>query len=124
MREQAAWVAIGLILMCLPSIASGQSTAVARTYDDCIVLYADRAPSPQAAVILQRACFYKYRYGKDYVTRFGNEPEHRKLAKIYTPAVCDCILEKLPGASPDLPAARVLDGCVKAPKKQSEPISK
>src|SRR5512137_361015 len=105
--------------MSFPLWASGQSVPAVKTYDDCITRYAGQATSPQAAVILQRACFYSYRYGKDYVANFGTTPEHKKLAKIYTPAVCDCIFDKMPGAPPHLPATRVLDDCVKASRKPS-----
>jgi len=124
MNHRAALLAFGLILVVLPSLASGQSIPVVKTYDDCITLYAAKSPSPQAAVILQRACFYNYRYGKNYITSFGTESEYKKLAKIYTPAVCDCIFEKMPTAPPHLPATRVLEDCVKASRKQTEPISK
>jgi hypothetical protein len=124
MSGRGALVVIVLILTWLPSMSSGQSIPVVKTYDDCITLYAAKPPSPQAAVILQRACFYNYRYGKNYITSFGTESEYKKLAKIYTPAVCDCIFEKMPTAPPHLPATRVLEDCVKASRKQTEPISK
>jgi hypothetical protein len=110
--------------MCLPAIASGQSVPAERLYDDCIVRYAAKAPSPQAATILQRACFFKHLYGRDYVTRYGLDAEYRKLARIYTPAVCDCIFKNMPAAPLNVPAARVLDGCVEASKKPSGPIAK
>jgi hypothetical protein len=124
MSGRGALVVIVLILTWLPSMSSGQSIPVVKTYDDCITLYAAKSPSPQAAVILQRACFYNYRYGKNYITSFGTGSEYKKLAKIYTPAVCDCIFEKMPTAPPHLPATRVLEDCVKASRKQTEPISK
>jgi hypothetical protein len=124
MREHGASIVIGLILLACPAIASSQGAPAVKTYGDCIVYYAGQALSPQAAVIMQRACFYNYRYGKDYITSFGNPPEHRKLAKIYTPAVCECIFENMPGASPSLPATRILDGCVKSSGKQIEPDSR
>jgi len=124
MSGRGALVVIVLILTWLPSMSSGQSIPVVKTYDDCITLYAAKPPSPQAAIILQRACFYNYRYGKNYITSFGTESEYKKLAKIYTPAVCDCIFEKMPTAPPHLPATRVLEDCVKASRKQTEPISK
>jgi hypothetical protein len=124
MNHRAVLLAVGLVLGLWPSLASGQSSPAVKSYDECITLYAAKATSPQAAVILQRACFYRFRYGKDYVANFGVEPEHKKLAKIYTPAVCDCLFDKLPGASPHLPAPRVLDGCVKASQKQADPISR
>lgn len=124
MNHYGVLLAFGFILGALPSLASGQSLPVVKTYEDCITLHAARAPSPQAAIILQRACFYNYLYGKDYVVNFGTEPEHKKRAKIYTPAVCDCIFDKMPGAPPHLPAARVLDDCVKASRKPREPVSR
>jgi hypothetical protein len=124
MRGCDLLVAIVLSLAWFPSTTSGQSTPVVNTYDDCITLHAAKAPSTQAGVIVQRACFYKYRYGKDYVANFGTEPEHKKLARIYTPAVCDCIFDKMPGASPHLPATRVLDDCVTASRKPREPSSR
>jgi hypothetical protein len=112
------------ILAWFPSTSYGQSAPVVNTYDDCITLHAAKAPSTQAGIIMQRACFYKYRYGKDYVANFGTEPEHKKLAKIYTPAVCDCIFAKMPGAPSHLPATRVLDDCVTASRKPREPSSR
>lgn len=124
MNHRGALLTFGIILAALPILASGQSIPVVKTYDDCITLNAAKAPSPQAAIILQRACFYKYRYDKNYVAGFGAEAEYKKLAKIYTPAVCDCIFDKMPGAPPHLPAARVLDGCVEASKKKGEPITR
>jgi hypothetical protein len=124
MSGRGALVVIVLILTWLPSMSSGQSIPVVKTYDDCITLYAAKSPSPQAAIILQRACFYNYRYGKNYITSFGTESEYKKLAKTYTPAVCDCIFEKMPTAPPHLPATRVLEDCVKASRKPTEPISK
>lgn len=124
MKGRDLLVVIVLTFAWFPSTTSGQSTPVVNTYDDCITLHAAKAPSPQAAVILQRACFYKYRYGKDYVANFGTEPEHKKLAKIYTPAVCDCIFDKMPGAPSHLPATRVLDDCVTASRKPREPPSR
>jgi hypothetical protein len=117
-------LAVGCILVSIPLLAFGQSAPVVNTYDDCITLHAAKAPSTQAGVIMQRACFYKYRYGKNYVANFGAEPEHKKLAKIYTPAVCDCIFDKMPGAPSHLPATRVLDDCVTASRKPREPSSR
>jgi hypothetical protein len=124
MNHRAVLLAVGLVLGWLPSPASGQSAPVVRSYDDCITRYAAKAPSPPAAVILQRACFYRFRYDKEYIAHFGAEPEHKKQAKLYTPAVCDCLFERLPGASPHLPAPEVLEGCVKASQKPAEPISR
>ncbi|HSM90098.1 MAG TPA: hypothetical protein VLT56_08740 [Desulfobacterales bacterium] len=124
MRGSDLLVVIVLSLAWFPSTASGQSAPVVNTYDGCITRHAAKAPSTQAAVILQRACFYKYRYGKDRVANFGTEPEHKKLAKIYTPAVCDCIFDKMPGAPSHLPATRVLDDCVTASRKPREPSSR
>ena len=124
MNHRGVLVVFGLMLVGFALSASGQSSPPVKAYDDCITFYAAKAPSPQAAVILQRACFYRFRYGKDYVANFGAEPEHVKLAKIYTPAVCDCLFDKLPGASPHLSAPRVLDGCVNATRKPADPISR
>ena len=117
-----AWV-FGAVMVIAPSSGFGGGAAALKEYDDCIVRYANRAPSPQAVVILQRACFYKYRYAKSDATDAGGNAEHRKLARIYTPAVCDCILERMPGAPADVPAPMLLDACVKASKKPSKPIS-
>lgn len=124
MNHRGVLLAIGYLLVSFPSMASGQSVPAERLYDDCIVRYAAKAPSPQAATILQRACFFKYLHGRGYVTRYGLDAEYRKLARIYTPAVCDCIFEKMPGAPPNAPATEVLDVCVKAAKKPSNPIAK
>jgi hypothetical protein len=104
-----------------PSGSFGEGAAALKAYDDCIVRYTHQPPSPQAAVILQRACYYKYRYVKSNAAA-GAGAEHRKLARIYTPAVCDCVLEKMPGVRPDVPAPLVLDACVKASKKPVKPI--
>lgn len=107
----------------LPSSGCGDGAAELKEYDDCIVRYASRSPSPQAAVILQRACFYKYRYLKSDAPDAGAGAEHRKLARIYTPAVCDCILARMPEAPPDIPAPKVLDACVRASKKPVQPVA-
>jgi hypothetical protein len=107
-------------MAAVPPSGFGQVAAPAQPYDDCIVRYVDRSPSPQAALILQRACFYKYRYAGSGVARSA---EHRKLARIYTPAVCDCILEKMPGARADIPAPMILDACVKASQKPTGPVA-
>lgn len=117
-----AWV-FGTMIVFLPSSGFGEGAAAQQAYDDCIVRHANRSPSPQASVILQRACFYKYRYVKDEAGGAGGKAQHRKLAKIYTPPVCDCILEKMPEAPPGLPAPMVLDACVKASKTPPQPIA-
>jgi hypothetical protein len=106
----------------LPSSGFGGGAVELKEYDDCIVRYANQSPSPQAAVILQRACFYKYRYLKGNASDAGAGADHRKLARIYTPAVCDCVLARMPGAPPDVPAPRVLDACVSASKKPVQPV--
>lgn len=120
-----AWLVLVIwaVMASLPSSGFAEGAAAFEAYDDCIVRYTDRPPSPQAAVILQRACFFKYRYVKGDASAAGAGAEHRKLARIYTPAVCDCILEKMPGARPDVPAPMVLDACVKASSKPVKPIS-
>jgi hypothetical protein len=117
-----AW-AFGAVMVFLPSSGFGEGAAAQKAYDDCIVGYASRAPSPQAAVILQRACFFKHRYGKGEATGAGGGAEYRKLAKLYTPPVCDCILEKMPGTPPGVPAPTVLDACVKASKTPAQPVA-
>jgi hypothetical protein len=111
-----------MVMVFLPSSGFGEGPAAEKAYDDCIVRYANRSPSPQAAIILQRACFYKNRYVKRNAGNAGESAEQRKLAKIYTPRVCDCVLEKLPGTPPDVPAPMVLDACVKASQKPTQPI--
>jgi hypothetical protein len=113
----------GAVIAFLPTSGFGEETAAQKAYDDCIVRYADRSPSPQAAVILQRACFYKYRYARGDAAGVRESAEKRKLARIYTPSVCDCILAKMPGAQPGIPAPMVLDACIKASKTPAQPIA-
>ena len=117
-----AWV-FWAAAVVLPSSGFGDGASALKEYDDCIVRYTNRPPSPQAAVILQRACYYKYRYPKADAAGGGLSAEHRKFARIYTPAVCDCILERMPVAPPDIPAPMVLDACVKASKKPAKPVA-
>lgn len=117
-----AW-ACWAVMAVLPPSGFGEGAAAQKAYDDCIVRYGNRSPSPQAAVILQRACYYKYRYPKGDAAGAGGNAEHRKLARIYTPAVCDCVLEKMPADTAGVPAPVVLDACVKASKKPTRPIA-
>ncbi|MGE5257558.1 MAG: hypothetical protein ACM3KE_12850 [Hyphomicrobiales bacterium] len=117
-----AWV-FGAVMAFLPSSGFGEEAAAQKAYDDCIVRYADRSTSPQAAVILQRACFFKYRYARDAASGIREGAEQRKLARIYTPSVCDCILEKMPAAQPGVSAPMVLDACVKASKTPAQPVA-
>jgi len=124
MIHRWANLAMGFILLSFPAMVAGQSIPAAKLYNDCIVRYAGQAASPQAVSILQRACFYKYRYGKGDVAYMGVDTQHRKLAKVYTPAVCDCIFNKMPEAHPDVPATQILDDCVKNSKKPSEPSAR
>jgi len=124
MIDRWANLAMGFILLSFPAMVAGQSIPAGKPYNDCIVRYAGQAPSPQAASILQRACFYKYRYAKGDAANRGVDTQHRKLAKVYTPAVCDCIFTKMPEAHPDVPATQILDDCVKNSKKPSEPSAK
>jgi len=121
-RACLTWI-LGAVMVFLPSGGFGEGTAVQKAYDDCIAGYANRAPSPQAAIILQRACFYKYRYRMGEAAGAGGSAEYRKLAKIYTPPVCDCILEKMPGTPPSVPAPTVLDACIKASKTPARPMA-
>lgn len=114
-------LAIWILILAAPLAASGQNAGNQKEFEDCIVRYGSRAPSPQAAVILQRACFYKYRYGKGYLTTQESAAAHKKLSKIYTPEVCDCVFDKMPATHPDVPAPAVLDYCVKNPKKPVKP---
>ena len=116
--------AVVFIFLSFPAMVAGQSFPTAKPYNDCIVRYAGQAPSPQAAAILQRACFYKYRYGKGDVADSGVDTQHRKLAKNYTPAVCDCLFTKMPEAHPGVPATQVLDDCITNSKKPSEPSAR
>jgi hypothetical protein len=119
------WAKSGVVFIFLsfPAMVAGQSIPTAKPYN-CIVRYAGQAPSPQAAAILQRACFYKYRYGKGDVADLGVDTQHRKLAKIYTPAVCDCLFTNMPEAHPGVSATQVLDDCITNSKKPSEPSAR
>jgi hypothetical protein len=118
-RTCLAWV-FWAVMAAVPPSGLGQETTPEKLYDDCIVRNASQPPSPQAALILQRACFYKYLYVRGDAAA---KTEHRKLARIYKPAVCDCILEKMPGARPDVPAPMILDACVKASKTPAKPVA-
>lgn len=113
-----------LLVLAAPAAVSGQSVSPAQGFDDCIRRYAAQAPSPQAAVVLQRACFYKHRYGQGYMSPDKPGAEHRKLSKIYTPEVCGCIFEKMPGLNPNLPATSLLEECVKNAAKPAEPSAR
>jgi hypothetical protein len=124
MIHRWANLAMGFILLLIPAMVAGQSIPAAKLYSDCIVRYAGQAASPQAASILQRACFYKYRYGKDDFAIFGADSDYKKLAKVYTPAVCDCIFEKMTNVDPAVPATKILDECIKNSKKLSEPSAR
>ena len=115
------FVSVLILSVAVPLAASGQSASTQQAYEDCIIRHASQPPSPQASVILQRACFYKFRYGKDYLPTKETAAEHRKLSKVYTPEVCDCLFEKMPSMNPGIPAPAVLDYCVKNPKKPDTP---
>ncbi len=104
-----------------PAAAAESPAAAQRAYEACIVRYGSNPPSPQAAVILQRACFYKHAYGKSLLPPEGAAGEHRRLSRIYTPEVCDCVFEKLPAASAATPAPAVLDRCVKSAAQKPRP---
>ena len=114
-------LAVLLLSVAVPLAASGQSVSTQQAYEDCIIRHASQPPSPQASVILQRACFYKFRYGKDYLPTKETAAEHRKLSKVYTAEVCDCLFENMPSMNPGIPAPAVLDYCVKNPKKPETP---
>jgi len=92
-----------------------------KDYEDCIVRHAGRASSPQAAVILQRACFYKYRFGKDDTDFAGVSAEQKMLSRIYIPPVCDCLFEKMPAADPNVSGRTILKHCVERSQKAPEP---
>ena len=113
-----------ILSVAVPLAASGQSVSSQKAFEDCIIRHASQPPSPQASVILQRACFYKFRYGKDYLPTKETAAEHRKLSKVYTPDVCDCLFEKMPSVNPGIPAPAVLDYCVKNPKTPDTPGAK
>jgi len=110
-----------ILSFAVPLAASGESVSPQKAFEDCIIRHASQPPSPQASVILQRACFYRFRYGKDYLTTKEAAAEHRKLSKVYTAEVCDCLFEKMPSMNPGIPAPAVLDYCVKNPKKPEKP---
>jgi hypothetical protein len=94
-----------------------------KEYADCIERFAPLSPSPQAAAILQRACFYKYRFGRYTIDPNGVSAEHRKLSKIYTPEVCDCVFDKIPQSNPNVPAPAILKYCIENPRKNPEPAA-
>jgi hypothetical protein len=107
-----------ILIVSVPlAAAAGDGLSPQKAFEDCIVRHASQPPSPQAAVILQRACFYKFLYGKNYLTTEEAAAEHRKLSKVYTSEVCDCLFEKMPSINPGIPATAVLDSCVKSTKK-------
>jgi hypothetical protein len=114
-------LAVLALVLAAPLAASAQSVSPQRAYEECIVRRASDPPSPQAAVILQRACFYKFLYAKGYGAAPETAAELRKLSRTYTPEVCDCLFEKIPSMHPDVPAPAVLDYCVKNPKKPPQP---
>ena len=118
-----AWLipAVWFWIMTVPSTVYSESAFSQKDYDDCIVRHASRGPSPQAAVILQRACFYKYRFGKEDIDLAGVSAEQKKLSKIYTPEVCDCVFEKMPRSDPNVPAQTILKHCVENSQKVPEP---
>jgi len=118
MRKACLALVFWVVVASFPSSGFAEGAPALKAYDDCIARYANRPPSPQASIILQRACFYKYRYVKGDASGAEAGAEHRRLARIYTPAVCDCILAKMPGAPPDVPAPMVLDACVRASKNK------
>jgi hypothetical protein len=91
-----------------------------KEYSDCIVRFAPLSPSPQATAILQRACFYKYRFSRYKIDSNGISAEHRKLSKIYTPEVCDCVFDKIPGSNPNVPAPAILKYCIENPRKNQQ----
>lgn len=118
MARLLALLALLTFLCAVPSPAAAQNAAAARrAYEACIVRYASQPPSPQASSILQRACFYKYLYGKGTPAPAASAAEQRRLSKIYTPEVCDCLFERMPSLPPGVPAPVLLDTCVKNPKK-------
>jgi hypothetical protein len=120
---RTTWIlpAIWFWLMTVGPAVSGAGAFSQKDYDDCIVRHASRGPSPQAALILQRACFYKYRFGKEGIGLAGVSAEQRKLSKIYTPEVCDCVFEKMFESSPQVPAKTILKHCVESSQKAPEP---
>lgn len=124
MLRFAFTLSLAIAVLAAASPVSGQPAAAGAGFDDCILRWASRAPSPQAAVILQRACFYKHLYGKGYMRAEGLGAEHRRMSRTYTPGVCDCIFEKMPHIAPGVPAASVLDYCVKNPAAPAAPSAR
>ncbi len=124
MRGFAFYLSLAIAVLAAPAAVPGQSASPAQGFDDCIRRYAAQAPSPQAAVVLQRACFYKHRYAQGAMSPDEPGAEHRKLSKIYTPEVCDCIFDKMPRLNPNLPATSVLEECVKNAATPAEPSAR
>ena len=120
-KNRLAWMFWAVVMSIPPSVLAQEATAL-KAYDDCITRYVVRSPSHQAAIILQRACYYKFRYypGDGAGVRPG--AEYRKLAKIYKPAVCDCVFERMPVAPPNVPPPQILDACVRASQKPATPL--
>lgn len=111
-----ALAVVAVALSAAIAAAAENAAAAQRAYEACIGRHTTNPPSPQAAVILQRACFYKHAYGRSYFPPEAAAGEHRRLSRIYTPEVCDCVLEAIPKASPTTPAPAVLERCVRSAK--------